>query len=420
MRISSTVAAWPVSPMLRRTSFGCAQDVEAGHPARCRSSGTLSVVSIRTSVVLPAPLGPSRPRTVPVGDDEAHAVDGAGVPEVLDQVDGLDRRRSRSCAASSSRVPTVRGVLRRRHAARMRPPVDLRARDFRRWRAEQRPVARGARPPGQDQRHERPPRRTARAAGDLIDVAALVTAYYTVEPDPAEPAQQVAFGTSGHRGSSLRRRLQRGAHPRHHPGDLRVPGGAGLRRPAVHRPGHPRAVRAGLGHGARGAGRQRRHGARRRRRPVHAHARRSATRSCGANRGKTAGLADGIVVTPSHNPPRDGGFKYNPPHGGPADTDATGWIAGPRQRAAAGGPRAASAGCRSTRPGPPPRPTTSSAPTSTTCPTSLDLDAIRDAGVRIGADPLGGASVDYWAAIAERHGSTSPSSTRWSTRRGGS
>ncbi|MGZ4622713.1 MAG: phosphoglucomutase, alpha-D-glucose phosphate-specific, partial [Blastococcus sp.] len=121
-----------------------------------------------------------------------------------------------------------------------------------------------------------------------------------------------------------------------------------------------------------------------------------------ANRGKTRGLADGIVVTPSHNPPRDGGFKYNPPHGGPADTDATKTIADranqllfagldgvrrmpfDRARDAAEGHDFMGAYVDD-------------------LPNVLDIDAIRDAGVRIGADPLGGASVDYWAAIAERH-----------------
>ena len=124
------------------------------------------------------------------------------------------------------------------------------------------------------------------------------------------------------------------------------------------------------------------------------------------NRGRSTGpAADGIVVTPSHNPPDDGGFKYNPPNGGPADTDATGWIAGPRQRAARGGlkdvRRIPAARARAPTP---PATTTSSPPTSRTCRTSIDLDAIRAAGVRIGADPLGGASVDYWGEIAERHG----------------
>src|SRR4029453_15182963 len=118
--------------------------------------------------------------------------------------------------------------------------------------------------------------------------------------------------------------------------------------------------------------------------------------------GKATGLADGIVVTPSHTPPRDGGFKYNPPNGGPADTDATGWIAGrandllraglsgvqrvPLDQARAAASRYDFLGSY-----------------GDDLPNVVDLDAVRNAGVRIGADPLGGASVDYWAAIAERH-----------------
>jgi phosphoglucomutase len=121
-----------------------------------------------------------------------------------------------------------------------------------------------------------------------------------------------------------------------------------------------------------------------------------------ANRGKTTGLADGIVVTPSHNPPRDGGFKYNPPSGGPADTDATGWIAGRANdllRAGLSGVRRvpldqarAAAGAYDFM-----------GAYVDDLADVVDLDAVRDAGVRIGADPLGGASVDYWGAIAERH-----------------
>jgi len=124
------------------------------------------------------------------------------------------------------------------------------------------------------------------------------------------------------------------------------------------------------------------------------------------NGGRTSGsaLADGIVVTPSHNPPRDGGFKYNPPHGGPADTDATGWIASRANELLAAGNR----GVR--------RVALARAIAADTTDvydycgnyvddlsSVLDLDAIRDAGVHIGADPLGGASVDYWGRIADTH-----------------
>ena len=121
------------------------------------------------------------------------------------------------------------------------------------------------------------------------------------------------------------------------------------------------------------------------------------------NRGGGAARADGIVVTPSHNPPEDGGFKYNPPHGGPADTDVTGWIQDEANALLEGGLRDVSAHAERPR-ARVRRHDYVVAPTSTTCRRSIDLDAIRDSGLRLGVDPLGGASVAYWEAIAERHG----------------
>ena len=121
-----------------------------------------------------------------------------------------------------------------------------------------------------------------------------------------------------------------------------------------------------------------------------------------ANRGKRAGLADGIVVTPSHNPPSDGGFKYNPPHGGPADTDATGVIAERANELIASGLRDVRRTSYELA-----RRTAGTYDFMGTyvddLPQVLDMDKIREAGVRIGADPLGGASVAYWGEIADRH-----------------
>ena len=255
--------------------------------------------------------------------------------------------------------------------------------------------------------HERPPRRQHAQPSDLVDVAHLVTAYYTQVPDPDDVDQQVAFGTSGHRGSSLRTAFNETHILATTQAICDYRKGAGLRRAAVHRPRHPRPVRAGLGVGARGA-----------RRPTTSPcwsttatatppprglardpARQPAARRRTARASPTASWS-----RPSHNPPADGGFKYNPPHGGPADTDATSVIAGPRQRPHRGRPRRRAPDPVRPGAGRARGPTTSWAPTSTTCPHVVDLDAIREAGVRIGADPLGGASVAYWGEIAERHG----------------
>jgi phosphoglucomutase len=236
---------------------------------------------------------------------------------------------------------------------------------------------------------------------DLIDVASLVTAYYTVEPDPAEPAQQVAFGTSGHRGSAFDAAFNE-AHilattqaiceyrkAQGYDGPLFI----GRDTHALSEPAWVSALEVLTANDVTvlvdAAGRYTPT-------PAVSHA------ILTANRGKTAGLADGIVVTPSHNPPRDGGFKYNPPDGGPADTDATGWIAGRANELLR-------AGLTGVRRVPLDQARAAAQPYDflgayvDDLPTVVDLDAIRNAGVRIGADPLGGASVDYWAAIAERH-----------------
>jgi len=237
---------------------------------------------------------------------------------------------------------------------------------------------------------------------DLVDVAHLVTAYYTVQPDPAEVAQQVAFGTSGHRGSALD-----GAFNEPHilattQAICEYRAGQGYDGPLfVGRDTH------GLSEPAWATALEvlaandvtvlvdSRDGYTPT--PAVSHA------ILTANRGGTGGLADGIVVTPSHNPPRDGGFKYNPPSGGPADTDATGWIAKRANELLAAGldgvKRVPFARARAAA-----QSYDFLGTYVDDLPNVLDLAAVKSAGVRIGADPLGGASVDYWGAIAERHG----------------
>jgi phosphoglucomutase len=249
---------------------------------------------------------------------------------------------------------------------------------------------------------------------DLIDVDAVIGAYYDVTPDPANPDQQVAFGTSGHRGSSLdgafneahivaitaaiveyRRGqgtdgplfLGRDTHALSLPAwqtALEVLAAAGVEVHVDARDGYtptPAVSHAILLHNGAGTS--------------------EGVRTVG---GAGTGLADGIVVTPSHNPPRDGGFKYNPPHGGPAGSDATGWIAARANELLRSGVRSIP---RTALPAALTAPSTRKHDFISSyvddLPSVVNLDLIRSAGIRIGADPLGGASVDYWAEIAERH-----------------
>lgn len=239
---------------------------------------------------------------------------------------------------------------------------------------------------------------------DLIDIAEVVTAYYTRDIDPRDPAQQVAFGTSGHRGSSLDnafnqqhiwaitqaivdyRRAEGVGGPVYIGRDTHA-----LSEPAMVSAlevllANDVAVRVDV------AGRYTPTPA-----VSHAILRHNAA-ATGAQR------ADGIVVTPSHNPPRDGGFKYNPPSGGPAGSEATDWIA---ERANAyiadgleGVRRTSVSGVLDERA----EKFDFMGNYVADLPNVVDVAAIRESGLRIGADPMGGASVDYWAAIAETHG----------------
>ena len=237
----------------------------------------------------------------------------------------------------------------------------------------------------------------------LANIPRLVSAYFTRQPDPSVPTQQVVFGTSGHRGSSLKNSFNQNhilaisqaiceyRASRQIDGPLFM----GMDTHALSEPALASALEvfaaAGvtvmipkdLGYTPT---------------PVISHA------ILTANQGKQQGLADGVVITPSHNPPEDGGFKYNPPHGGPAGTEITTQIA---ERANA----ILADGCRVKR-----IPFEKAFEAETThaydyigpyvadLAAVVDMEAIAASGLRIGVDPMGGAAVDYWVPIAERYG----------------
>jgi phosphoglucomutase len=247
--------------------------------------------------------------------------------------------------------------------------------------------------------------RAGRPAGpeDLVDVARLVTAYYALHPDPAEPGQRVAFGTSGHRGSSLDTAFNEDHIAATSQAICEYRAGQGTDGPLflgadTHALSEPAKVTAlevfaanevtVLIDAADGYTPT----------PAVSHA------ILSHNRGRSLGLADGVVVTPSHNPPADGGFKYNPPNGGPAGSEATSWVQDRANQIIAGG-------LKDVRRLPYVRALAASSTARydflgayvLDLPNVLDLDAIRAAGVPLGADPLGGASVAYWGRIAEQH-----------------
>ena len=236
---------------------------------------------------------------------------------------------------------------------------------------------------------------------DLIDVSHLVTAYYTIQPDPEDIAQQVAFGTSGHRGSSLDGAFNEAHILATTQAIAEYRAAQGTTGPLfigrdTHGLSEPAWVTACEVLAANDVVVLVDSADRYTPTPAVSHA------ILTHNRGRDSGLADGIVVTPSHNPPRDGGFKYNPPNGGPADTDATGAIAKRANEILRGGlaevKRVPLARALQTAQ----RHDYLDAYVAD-LPNVVDIHAIRAQGVRIGADPLGGASVDYWAAIGERH-----------------
>ncbi len=241
---------------------------------------------------------------------------------------------------------------------------------------------------------------------DLVDVDALLLAYAETSPDLANPAQRVVFGTSGHRGSAFT-----GAFTDAHIAAISAAiaeyrAAQGIAGPLfigadthpLSAPAERTAVEVLLAAGVDARPSAGTGDAWFVPTPALSHA------ILSYNRGRAAddpGRADGIVVTPSHNPPADGGFKYNPPHGGPADSDATNWIAARANELLAAGVAAiprADADARAAAPH-----FDFLGAYVDALPEAIDLAAIREAGVSFGAHPLGGASVAYWAAIRERH-----------------
>jgi phosphoglucomutase len=237
----------------------------------------------------------------------------------------------------------------------------------------------------------------------LENIPRLVSLYYALQPDPKEPTQRVAFGTSGHRGSSAQRSFNE-AHilaTSQAVAEYRAAGGIdgplflGIDTHALSEPALISAVEVFAANGVEvmidacsGFTPT----------PVVSHA------ILSHNRGRSSGLADGVVITPSHNPPSDGGFKYNPPSGGPADTEITGWVERRANELLA-------------EPGAIRRTPWSRAveaenvhrfdfvtPYVDSLDQVIDMEAIRVSGVRIGADPMGGSGVHYWAPIRERYG----------------
>ena len=238
----------------------------------------------------------------------------------------------------------------------------------------------------------------------LVDVPRLVTAYYTGIPDPSVPAQRVAFGTSGHRGSAFDNSFnewhvlaitQAICQYRKVQG-IEGPLFLGIDTHALSQPAYATALEVLAANGIEVM--------------LATHDQYTPTPAISHailthNRGRSSGLADGIVVTPSHNPPDNGGFKYNPPNGGPAGEDITGGIEAAANELLE---RALDGVKRVTHP--------QALRAATThrhdyvdayvadLGSVIDMDAIRDSKIRMGVDPLGGAGVHYWPRIAERYG----------------
>ncbi|HEX7022605.1 MAG TPA: phosphoglucomutase (alpha-D-glucose-1,6-bisphosphate-dependent) [Trueperaceae bacterium] len=240
----------------------------------------------------------------------------------------------------------------------------------------------------------------------LINVPRLVSAYYTRHPDPADRAQRVVFGTSGHRGSSPECSFNEDHIAAISQALCEVRRQAGTDGPLylgmdTHALSYPATLTALEVFAANGVDVMIQRGMRYTPTPVVSHA------ILTHNWGRNSGLADGVVVTPSHNPPEDGGFKYNPPSGGPAGTETTGVIERRANEILEGGLKAVKRipVARALK-----ADTTHQidyvAPYVTDLAQVLDMDAIAGAGLSVGTDPMGGAGVGYWEPIAEHYGLT--------------
>ena len=237
----------------------------------------------------------------------------------------------------------------------------------------------------------------------LENIPRLVTAYFTERPDPTVAAHRIAFGTSGHRGSSRRRSfnemhiaaVSQAVCAYRESKDIRGPLFLGFDTHALSEPAFATVLEVLAANGVEtmiAAGNEYTPT------PAISHA------ILCYNRGRSSGLADGIVITPSHNPPEDGGFKYNPPNGGPAETDVTAWIENAANRLLETG----NAGVKRI-------PFARARAAATThehdflgsyvddLGNVIDVDAIRGAALKLGVDPLGGAGVHYWPRIAETY-----------------
>jgi phosphoglucomutase len=240
---------------------------------------------------------------------------------------------------------------------------------------------------------------TKALATDLVDIASLTNAYFDLKPDAALAEQKVSFGTSGHRGSSFNTSFNENhilaitqaiVDYRNQQG-FGGPIFVGRDTHALSEPAQQSVLEVLAGNHVVAM--------------VDSNDRYAPTPAVSVaiidhNKNlpqNSKSLADGIIITPSHNPPQDGGIKYNPPHGGPADSDATGWIANRANELLLAG----LAGIKQAKPNPEKFDYLNNYVSQLD--QVLNLDLIRSAGIKLGADPLGGASVDYWGAIAERY-----------------